>query len=157
MWLTVPILTSLCTLRRPPARGAQATSCLFPGSKYSGKIWFLACSGDQEPLVIYALFYPSFPLQSPNRSKKTHKALDKIFTFISVLGEWTLKLFRIQRIDCNLFLEAWLENQTDLHGHLRRRRTLPTWRKKMASNIMKMDTRGNAQHSWFNVIFLATS
>ena len=39
-----------------------ATSCFFPGFKYSGKFGFLACSGDQEPLIIYALSYPSFPL-----------------------------------------------------------------------------------------------
>ena len=29
--------------------------------------------------------------------------------------------------------------------------------KKTAKNIMKMDTKGHAQHSWFHVIFLATS
>ena len=30
MWLTVPILSWLWTLRKPPAWGAQATSCFFP-------------------------------------------------------------------------------------------------------------------------------
>ena len=60
--LQSPYLLDYALLRRPPARGAQATSCFFPGSRYSGKFWFLACSGDQEPLVIYALTYPSFPL-----------------------------------------------------------------------------------------------
>ena len=48
---------------------------------------------------MYALTYPSFPLQATKRSEKKHQVLDKVFTFISVLDEWTLKLFRIHRIE----------------------------------------------------------
>ena len=62
MLLTVPILTWLCTLRRPPAWGAQATSCFFPMSKYPRKFKFWACSGDQELLIIYALTWDNCPL-----------------------------------------------------------------------------------------------
>ena len=129
MHLTFPILTWLCTLRRPPARGAQGTSCFFPGSKYSGKFGFLAYSGDWERLVIYALTCPSFPLYVTNRSEKNTKLSIKSFpSSVSLAsGLWSFSEYR--PLDCNLFLESWLENLTDLHGHLRRQRTLPTWRK----------------------------
>ena len=129
MQLTVPILTWLCILRRPPARGAQATSCFFPGSKYSGKFGFLACSGDREPPVIYALTYPRFPLYATNRSDKNTKLLIKsLLSSVSLAsGLWSFSEYR--QLSCKLSLEAWLENLTNLHGHLRRWRTLPTWRK----------------------------
>ena len=133
MWLTDPILTRLCTLRRPPARGAQATSCFFPGYKYSGKFGILTCSGDREPLVIYALTCPSFPLQATKRSgkkKNTKVSIKTLPSSVSLMnGLWSFTEYR--ELNCNLFLEVWLENQTDLHGHLRRQRTLPTWRKKL--------------------------
>ena len=130
MWLTVSILTWFCNLRRPPGRGAQATSCYFPGSKYSGKFRFLACSGDREPLVIYALTCPSLALEANNRSEKNTKvSIKSLPSSVSLMnGLWSFTEYR--ELNCNLFLEAWLENQTDLHGHLRRWRTLTTWRKK---------------------------
>ena len=129
MILTVPIHTWLCNVRRPPAQGAQATSCFFPGSKYSGKFGFLACSDEQEPLVIYALTYPSFPLYATNRPDKNTKfSIKSLPSSVSLAsGLWSFSEYR--QLNCNLFLEAWLENLTDLHGHLRRQRTLPTWRK----------------------------
>ena len=132
MWHTVPILTWLCTLWRPPARGAQATSCFVSGSKYSGMFRFLVCSGDQEPLVIYALTYPSFPLQATKISEKkitTQRSwLKTLPSSVSLAnGLWSFSEYR--ELSCNLFLESWLENQADLHGHLRRWKTLPTWRK----------------------------
>ena len=158
--LTVPILTWLCTLRRPPARGAQATSCFFPGSKYSGKFGFLACSGDWEPLVIYALTYPRFPLYATNISDKNTKLLIKSLPSSVSLASGLWSISEYKKLNHNLFLEAWLENLTDLRGYLRRRRTLPTSRekkKKTAKNIMKMVTKGHTQHSWFHVIFVAAS
>ena len=129
MWHTVPTLTWLCTLRRPPDRGAQAISCFFPGFKYSGKFWFLACSGDREPLVIYALTCPSLALEANNMSEKNTKvSIKSLPSSVSLVsGIWSFLEYR--ELNCNLFLEAWLENQTDLHGHLRRWITLPTWRK----------------------------
>ena len=132
MWLTVSILTWLCNLRRPLGGGAQATSCFFPAFKYSGKFGFLACSGDQEPLVIYALTYPSFPLQATKISEKkitTQRSwLKTLPSSVSLAnGLWSFSEYR--ELNCNLFLESWLENQADLHGHLRRWKTLPTWRK----------------------------
>ena len=129
MPLTVPILTWLCTLRRPPAQGAQATSCFFHGSKYSGKFRFLACSGDWELLVIYALTYPHFPLYATNRfDKNTKLSIKSLPSSVSLAsGLWSFSEYR--QLNCNHFLEAWLENLTDLHGHLRRQMTLPTWRK----------------------------
>ena len=60
--------------------------------------------------------------------KKKYKGFDKNFTFISVLDELTLKLSEYRELNCNLFLESLLENQTDLHRHLRRPRILPSWR-----------------------------
>ena len=117
-------------LRRPPAQGAQATSCFFPGSKYTGKFRFLACSGDWEPLVIYALTCPSLALQANNRSKTNTEVLIKsLSSSVSLVsGLWSFTKYR--KLNCNLFLEVWLENQTNLHGHLRRWRTVTTWRKK---------------------------
>ena len=131
MWLTVSILTWLCNLRQPPGRGAQATSCFFPGSKNSEKFRFLACSGDQEALVIYALACPSLALLANNRSEKNTKvSIKSLPSSVSLAsGLWSFSEYRA--LNCNLFLEVWLENQTDLHGHLRRWRTLPTWRKKL--------------------------
>ena len=130
MRLAVPILTWLCTLRRPPAWGPQVTSCFFPGSKYSGTFGFVACSGDLEPPVIYALIYPSFPLWPLKDLKKNTKLLIKSLpsSVSLVSGLWSFSEYR--ELNCNLFLEAWLENQTDLHGHLRRQTTLPTYKKK---------------------------
>ena len=156
MWHTVPVLTWLCTLRRPPAQGAQATSCFFSGSKYSGKFRFLVCSGDREPLVIYALTYPSFPVQATKRYEKDTKVSIKTLpSSVSLVnGLWSFSEYR--ELSCNLFLESWLENQADLHGHLRRWKIFPTWR-KTANNIIKMDIRGHAWHAWFHIIFLATS
>ena len=139
MWLTVTLLTWLCNPRRPPAWGAQASSCFFPASKDSGKFRFLACSGDREPLVMYALTYPSFPLQATKRSekKKTNKALDKIFTFISVLGEWILKLFRIQRIEPSSLpwslvgksnWSAWTSKKTENLDYLEKKLLRTSWK-----------------------------
>ena len=155
MWLTVPILTWLCTLRRPPAQGAQATSCFFSGSKYSGKFRFLVCSGDREPLVIYALTYPSFPVQATKRYEKDTKVSIKTLpSSVSLVnGLWSFSEYR--KLNGNLFLESWLKNQADLHGHLRSKTRLLG--EKTANNIMKMDIRGHARQVWFHVIFLATS
>ena len=138
MWLRVSILTWLCNLRRPPVRGAQATSCFFPGSKYSGKFRFLACSGDLEPLVIYALTCPNLALYANKRSekKKTKVSIKSLPSSVSLArGLWSFSEYR--ELNCNLFLEAWLENQTDLYGHLRRWRTLPSWRKKLLRTSWK--------------------
>ena len=130
MQLIVPILTWLCTLRRPTARGAQATSCFFPGSKYSGKFGFWVCRADHEPLVIYALTCSSFPLYATNRSDKNTKlSIKSLPSSVSLAsGLWSFSEYR--QLNCNLFLESWLENLPDLRGYLRRWRTLPTCRKK---------------------------
>ena len=137
MWHTVPILTWICTLRRPPARGAQATSCFFSGSKYSGKFGFLACSGDWEPLVIYALTYPHFSLQATKRSgKNTKVSIKTLPSSVSLAnGLWSFSEYR--ELNCSLFLKVWLENKTNLHGQLRRQRTLPTLKIKLLRTSWK--------------------
>ena len=66
-------------------------------------------------------------------------------------GLWSFSEYR--ELNCNLFFEAWLENQTDLHGHLRRWRTLPTWRKKLlrmpgASTGDPTHDKGVAERAW---------
>ena len=157
MWLRVSILTWLCNLRRPPVRGAQATSCFFPGSKYSGKFRFLACSGDLEPLVIYALTCPNLALYANKRSekKKTKVSIKSLPSSVSLArGLWSFSEYR--ELNCNLFLEAWLENQASVWTS-KKMENLAFLEKKTAKNIMKMDTMGHAWHSWFHVIFLATS
>ena len=137
MWHRVPILTWLCTLWRPPARGAPATSCFFSGTKYSGKFGFLACSGGWEPLVIYALTYPSFPLQATKRSGKNTKVSIKTLPSLVSLANGLWSFLEYRELSCNLFLESWLENQADLHGHLRRWKTGLLGEKKLLTTSWK--------------------
>ena len=101
-------------------------------------------------MLCSTLVFPFSPLiDLKKHTKLLIKSLPSSVSLAS--GLWSFSEYR--ELNCNLFLEGWLENQTDLHGHLRRWRTLPTWRKKLlrmpgASTGDPTHDKGVAERAW---------